>query len=159
MTGARSTFEGRMPRGRRVGAAVSLLAVLVVVLTGCVPAFLAPAKPLSTPTGEDVAEDLRPFYSQVLEWEPCGDGLGCATATAPLDWEDPGEGDVELVNRELAQSMRRAAASAAPARTLTTLDAIQEARERIEGNVQPALALEAMLVTAIRTSTTERGAA
>jgi len=96
MTGARSTFKGRMPRGRRVGAAVSLLAVLVVVLTGCVPAFLAPAKPLSTPTGEDVAEDLRPFYSQVLEWEPCGDGLGCATATAPLDWEDPGEGDVEL---------------------------------------------------------------
>ena len=69
------------------------------------------------------------------------------------------DADVELVNRELAQSMRRAAASATPARTLTTLDAIQEARERIEGNVQPALALEAMLVTAIRTSTTERGAA
>lgn len=69
------------------------------------------------------------------------------------------DADVELVNRELAESMRRAAASATPARTLTTLDAIQEARERIEGNVQPALALEAMLVTAIRTSTTERGAA
>jgi DNA polymerase III subunit delta' len=66
--------------------------------------------------------------------------------------------DVELVNRELLEPMRRAAASATPARTLATLDAIQEARERIEGNVQPALALEAMLVSAVRT-TTERGAA
>ena len=67
--------------------------------------------------------------------------------------------DVELVNRELLEPMRRAAASATPARTLATLDAIQEARERIEGNVQPALALEAMLVSAIRTTTIERGAA
>ena len=48
------------------------------------PTFLSPAKPVSTPTGEDVAEDLQPFYSQVLEWEDCGEGLSCATATAPL---------------------------------------------------------------------------
>lgn len=67
--------------------------------------------------------------------------------------------DVELVNRELEGEMRRAAASAAPAITLATLDAIQAARERIEGNVQPALALEAMLVSAIRTAPTERRAA
>lgn len=67
--------------------------------------------------------------------------------------------DVELVNRELENEMRQAAASAAPAITLATLDAIQAARERIEGNVQPALALEAMLVSAIRTATTERRAA
>lgn len=67
--------------------------------------------------------------------------------------------DVDLVNRELLEPMRRAAASATPARSLATLDAIQQARERIEGNVQPALALEAMLVSAIRTTTTERGAA
>jgi DNA polymerase III subunit delta' len=67
--------------------------------------------------------------------------------------------DVELVNRELEGEMRPAAASTAPATTLATLDAIQAARERIEGNVQPALALEAMLVSAIRTATTERRAA
>jgi len=66
---------------------------------------------------------------------------------------------VDLVNRELEPEMRRAAASAVPATTLATLDAIQTARERIDGNVQPALALEAMLVSAIRTITTERGAA
>lgn len=70
--------------------------------------------------------------------------------------------DVELVNLEIEGEMRRAAASATPAITLATLDAIQTARERIDGNVQPALALEAMLVSAIRTTrltTTERGAA
>ena len=58
--------------------------------------------------------------------------------------------DVELVNLEIRGDIERAAASASPARTLGTLDAIQEARVRIDGNVQPALALEAMLVSAIR---------
>lgn len=67
--------------------------------------------------------------------------------------------DVELVNRELLERLQHAAASASPARTLATLDAIQTARDRIDGNVQPALALEAMLVSAIRRPITERGAA
>ena len=67
--------------------------------------------------------------------------------------------DVPLVNREMLPAIEAAAASAGPARTLATLDAIQEARTRIEGNVAPALALEAMLVSAIRRPTTERGAA
>ncbi len=42
------------------------------------------------------------------------------------------------------------AAAATPARTLQTLDAISEARVRIAGNVAPALALEAVLISAIR---------
>jgi DNA polymerase-3 subunit delta' len=67
--------------------------------------------------------------------------------------------DVPLVNREMLPAIEAAAASASPARTLATLDAVQEARTRIEGNVAPALALEAMLVSAIRRPTTERGAA
>lgn len=57
---------------------------------------------------------------------------------------------VELVNVEIADDIARAAASATPARTLATLDAVQEARIRIDANVQPTLALEAMLVSAIR---------
>jgi len=67
--------------------------------------------------------------------------------------------DVPLVNREMLPAIEVAAASASPAQSLATLDAIQEARSRIEGNVAPALALEAMLVSAIRRPTTERGAA
>lgn len=95
MTDRRPSTSGRMPRGRRIGVAAVAVAALAA-LTGCMPTFLDQAGPVSTPTGEDVAEDLRPFYSQVLEWESCGDELSCATATAPLDWEDPGAGEVEL---------------------------------------------------------------
>ncbi|MFE6963934.1 DNA polymerase III subunit delta' [Agromyces sp. NPDC057679] len=67
--------------------------------------------------------------------------------------------EVPLVNRELLPGIEQAAAAATPARTLATLDAIQTARTRIEGNVQPALALEAMLVSAVRANDHERGAA
>jgi DNA polymerase-3 subunit delta' len=67
--------------------------------------------------------------------------------------------EVPLVNRELESELRAAAAAATPAKTLATLDALQEARTRIEGNVQPVLALEAMLVSAIRRPDHERGAA
>ncbi|WEO79264.1 alpha/beta hydrolase [Cryobacterium sp. SO2] len=66
-------------------------------LTGCVPWFLPqPAPSTSTPTGEKVESDLDPFYSQVLDWTDCDDGMQCTTATAPLDWDDPAAGSVEL---------------------------------------------------------------
>ncbi|MCW4385161.1 DNA polymerase III subunit delta' [Salinibacterium sp. SYSU T00001] len=53
---------------------------------------------------------------------------------------------VDLVNLSLDEELRRAAASSRPEHTLAVLDAIATARRRIEGNVAPALALEAMLV-------------
>ena len=56
----------------------------------------------------------------------------------------------ELVNESIAPQLQRAAERSAPAQNLATMDAIATARRRIEGNVAPALALEAMLVTAIR---------
>lgn len=79
----------------RVLLAAAASAVLLV-LTGCtVPAFLQPEPDRSEPTGESVDADLEPFYSQVLEWERCGE-FQCATATAPLDWSDPSAGETEL---------------------------------------------------------------
>lgn len=43
-----------------------------------------------------MAPELERFYQQVLEWAKCGDALQCATAIAPIDWENP-EGDtIEL---------------------------------------------------------------
>ena len=40
---------------------------------------------------------FAPYYSQVLTWTGCGGGAQCATAIAPLDWDNPGEGDdIEL---------------------------------------------------------------
>jgi DNA polymerase-3 subunit delta' len=60
---------------------------------------------------------------------------------------------VEPVNLAIYPEITAAAALCEPSRTLQTLDAIATARERIEGNVAPALALEAMLVSAVRDRT------
>jgi len=56
----------------------------------------------------------------------------------------------EPVNLAIYSELTTAAAASTPVRTLATLDAISTARERIEGNVAPALALESMLISAIR---------
>ncbi|AWB85717.1 DNA polymerase III subunit delta' [Mycetocola zhujimingii] len=55
-----------------------------------------------------------------------------------------------VINRELLDQLEEAGEARTPAETMATMDAIQQTRRRIEGNVAPALALEAMLVTAIR---------
>lgn len=78
----------------------SLLLVSILFLSGCVPPWLATVLGggvTSTPTGEEVAEELRPYFEQVLAWRDCGGGAQCSTATAPLDWMNAGEGDdIEL---------------------------------------------------------------
>jgi DNA polymerase-3 subunit delta' len=56
----------------------------------------------------------------------------------------------DLVNAAIADRLAEAAERSTPTETLATLDAIVEARERIDANVAPALALEALLVTAVR---------
>lgn len=88
---------------RRRGASARVLAVIsasivtTMTLSGCVSMFLPDAPPsTSTPTGETVAAELEPYYSQVLRWTACGDGLQCTTATAPLDWNDPARDTIEL---------------------------------------------------------------
>ncbi len=68
------------------------------------------------------------------------------------------EVDLEPVNLAIYAELSAAAVATTPARTLETLDAIAQARQRIEGNVAPALVLEAMLVTAIREPEHERAA-
>jgi DNA polymerase-3 subunit delta' len=55
-----------------------------------------------------------------------------------------------IINRELLPELHKAAAACDPAATVATMDAIALARQRIEANVAPALALEAMLVSMIR---------
>lgn len=53
---------------------------------------------------------------------------------------------VELVNAELADEIERMAASCSPADSVRRMEAIGEARERIEANVAPLLAIEALMV-------------
>lgn len=61
-----------------------------------------------------------------------------------------GVGGQLLINESIRSELERVSALGTPKFTLATLDAIKVARERIEGNVTPTLALEAMLVTAVR---------
>ncbi|KQV26213.1 alpha/beta hydrolase [Yonghaparkia sp. Root332] len=80
-------------------SAVALPLVAVLALSGCVPTWLSglTGQDTSTPTGEEVEAALEPYYRQALVWERCGGGAQCATAIAPLDWDDPGAGDdIEL---------------------------------------------------------------
>lgn len=58
--------------------------------------------------------------------------------------------DVEPINLHIVDRVRNASTVATPAQTLATLDAIATARRRIGNNVAPALALEAMLISARR---------
>jgi len=88
-------------RFRRAVAVIASLAAATVALSGClysmIPEQTAP-RPSSTnaPDTEGVAEDLMPFYSQTLTWSECGTGFDCTDVRAPLDWENPGEGEITL---------------------------------------------------------------
>jgi DNA polymerase-3 subunit delta' len=56
----------------------------------------------------------------------------------------------EPINDRIRSQLERAAGQATAAETLASMDAIAQARRRIDSNVSPALSLEAMLITAIR---------
>jgi DNA polymerase-3 subunit delta' len=57
---------------------------------------------------------------------------------------------VEPINLSIEPQLIAASERATPPETLATMDAIATARRRIDGNVSPALALEAMLISAAR---------
>lgn len=65
--------------------------------------------------------------------------------------------DSELVNREPRAELDALSTHTTPAATLAAMDAVATARERIDGNVAPALALEAMLTTILRGTTARKG--
>ncbi|WP_223622085.1 alpha/beta hydrolase [Microbacterium sp. EST19A] len=88
-------------RFRRAAAIIAGLAAATVALSGCLYAMIpeqSAPRPSSTnaPDTEGVAEDLLPFYSQTLTWTECGTGFDCTDVRAPLDWENPGEGEITL---------------------------------------------------------------
>jgi pimeloyl-ACP methyl ester carboxylesterase len=92
-----------MPRTRRPLVALGALSLaLTMALSGCVTAFFprdtgGGGASTPAPVSDDLDEELVPFYEQQLAWESCeGGGFECATVTAPMDWENPADGDIEL---------------------------------------------------------------
>jgi pimeloyl-ACP methyl ester carboxylesterase len=81
----------------RVSLAVLAGVAVVATLTGCLQWFVPPrVESTSTPTGEEVDADLEEYYHQVLRWDPCGNGMQCTTARAPMDWNNPADAEIEL---------------------------------------------------------------
>lgn len=74
---------------------MALAVVLAVV--GCTPPrHQAPLTPRPSPVvPEGLAPELVELYSQTPEWVECGE-LHCAKMRVPLDWDAPGEGEIEL---------------------------------------------------------------
>lgn len=85
-------------RLRRAVAVIAGLAAASVALTGCLYSMIPEQRPSATnaPDTDGVADDLLPFYGQALAWENCGAGLDCTEVTAPLDWENPADGEITL---------------------------------------------------------------
>lgn len=88
-------------RIRRVSAVIAGLAAASVALSGCLYAMIpeqAAPRPSATnePDTEGVAENLLPYYGQALTWASCGPGFDCTDVIAPLDWENPGDGEITL---------------------------------------------------------------
>ncbi len=98
------------PRFRRIAGITAGLAVAALALSACLqvtPQDGATPRPDATvvPDTEGVAADLLPFYEQTLDWTACEGTteFECTFVTAPLDWENPGAGDIRLsIVRHLA---------------------------------------------------------
>ncbi|MDJ0334231.1 alpha/beta hydrolase [Salinibacterium sp. G-O1] len=71
--------------------APGMLAAATLVLSGC--SFLAP---IVTPPAASEPTDVNGYYSQSLRWDSCGTDLECATAKAPIDWDSPADGSIDL---------------------------------------------------------------
>ena len=90
---------------------VALTALLALSLAGCVApkTQTTPTEPPSPTASADThagegttGQGIDALYEQQITWEPCED-FECATVVAPLDWEEPEKGTIELaVNRSTA---------------------------------------------------------
>ncbi|MGW9170581.1 alpha/beta hydrolase [Streptomyces decoyicus] len=103
-----------MATSRLLRTSAALLAATALLISGCSSGSSSPdAEASPGPTTEAGAQrpaadatlaplpsatpaDLRPYYDQKLSWRSCGSGFACTTMKAPLDYADPGAGDIKL---------------------------------------------------------------
>lgn len=75
------------------------------------------------------------------------DVLGLQTGGVVRELDPTGAGGPHLINPELRNELAKAARGSTPEQTLRRIDAILEAREALEGNVAPLLAMESLMVS------------
>ena len=81
---------------------VALGLTLALLLAGCVGGKEQSTQPENGDDGPDQGTTVDPslgldaFYGQTLVWEDCGSGYECTTVQAPLDWDDPTAGAIDL---------------------------------------------------------------
>ena len=71
---------------RRLAGTTSTLALAALIMTSAPSAPAAVQAPTATTS---VSAALRPYYAQLLVWEPCHKTLQCATFRVPLDYAKP----------------------------------------------------------------------
>ncbi len=85
---------------RRTGSALALVLSTALIAGACTasPKVQTPATQAataSTGNGGGAPAGFEDYYDQTLIWKDCGK-FECATARAPLSWQDPGAGEIEL---------------------------------------------------------------
>lgn len=66
---------------------------VLLMLGGC---MLLPSKPADKPPATNTPEGLGEFYGQALSWHACSDGMQCTMVKAPVNWDSPSDGTIEL---------------------------------------------------------------
>ena len=87
----------------RLLSVIAGLAAASIALTGCLFTFIpgddtSSARPTSSasPDAAGVAPELLPYYTQTIDWSSCAGSDDCATISAPLDWNNPGDRSISL---------------------------------------------------------------
>ncbi|SEB95599.1 alpha/beta hydrolase fold [Paramicrobacterium humi] len=84
-------------------AVVAVVGIVMLGLSGCFTAFVpgtsasSPA-PTSKPQPTTTGTSAEQFYAQSVEWsaDGCASGFECATVRAPMNWDKPEAGEIEL---------------------------------------------------------------
>ncbi|MDO7882938.1 alpha/beta hydrolase [Salinibacterium soli] len=72
---------------------VAAAAALLLLLSGCqyLPSLSGAPTPSATPLAS-----FEEYYAQEVSWSPCEAGMECARVEAPVSWDDPSLGSIEL---------------------------------------------------------------
>lgn len=104
----RSGSNRKAPRGVRALVASLAAAATLLSMSGCTAVqHVLDSQQAADPASVDVSnvpENLRGYYQQQVNWSDCGGGRECATITAPMNWDDPMMGDIELAATRIPAS-------------------------------------------------------